>query len=112
MSSLSKKNFDQPDDTMHPAGKVTSEVVELNGKTLYRVTAQPGWRWTVDLKPVLKTDSCQMDHLLYMLSGSMGVRMNDGQELEYGPGDIAAIPPGHDGWGLGDEPTVWIELPH
>lgn len=112
MSKLAKKNFDTPDDTLHPADKITAEMVELNGQQFHRITAQPDWRWTVDLKPVMKTDSCQTDHLLYVISGRMVVRMDDGQEMEYGPGDIAAIPPGHDGWGLDGEPTVWVELPH
>jgi hypothetical protein len=38
--------------------------------------------------------------------------MDDGQELDFAAGDIAHIPPGHDGWGVGDEPTVWLEIPH
>ena len=107
---MTKKRFDTPDNMMGPAGKVSAEMVELGGRTLSRVTGQPGWKWSIDLKPILKTDSCQMEHLLYMVSGRMKVQMDDGQELEFGPGDLAHIPPGHDGWGLGDEPTVWLEL--
>lgn len=109
---MQKKNFDQPDDTMQPAGKITVANIEMNGVTFRRVTAAPGWRWSVDLKPVQKTESCLMDHLLYMLSGTMVVKMDDGQELDFKAGDLAHIPAGHDGWGTGDEPTVWIELPH
>ena len=112
MQNLIKKNFDSPDDSGHPSERLSMDVVEINGKKLHRVTAQPGWKWSIDLKPVAKTDSCQMDHLLYMISGGMVVRMDDGKELEYGPGDLAAIPPGHDGWGIGDEPTIWLEIPH
>lgn len=109
---MQKKNFDSPDETMQPAEKIKSEKVDIGDKTFYRVTAQPGWRWSVDLKPVFKTDSCPVDHLLYMISGRMVVRMDDGEELEYVAGDLASIPPGHDGWGTGEEPTVWIEVPH
>lgn len=109
---MQKKNFDTADETMRPTEKITSDKVELAGKTFYRVSAQPGWRWTIDMKPVVKTDTCQVDHVLYMLSGKMGVKMDDGEELEYGPGDLAHIPPGHDGWGIGSEPTVWLEIPH
>jgi hypothetical protein len=36
--------------------------------------------------------------------------MNDGKELEYGPGDVGVIPPGHDGWNAGNEPLVWLEF--
>lgn len=112
MSDLIKKNFDSADDSTHPSERLRMDAVEINGKKFYRVTAQPGWKWSIDLKPVVKTDSCQVDHLLYMIDGKMVVRMNDGKELEYGPGDVAAIPPGHDGWGVGEEPTIWLEIPH
>lgn len=112
MSKLTKKNFDSADNTAHPSKNITADRVDVNGLSLHRVTAQPGWKWSVDLKPLFKTDSCPEDHLLYMISGKMAVRMDDGEELEYGPGDIAAIPPGHDGWGIGDEPSVWLDIPH
>ncbi|MGZ4197913.1 MAG: hypothetical protein ACXVSJ_15950 [Solirubrobacteraceae bacterium] len=31
-------------------------------------------------------------------------------EMEFGPGDVAIIDPGHDGWVVGDEPNVLFEL--
>lgn len=88
-------------------------MIKVGGKQLFRMTAQPGWKWTLDLGPIVGTETCQMDHLLYVISGRMMVKLDSsGEELELGPGDTAHIPPGHDGWGLGDEPTVWIEIPH
>ena len=35
--------------------------------------------------------------------------MSNGDELELGPGDVGIIPPGHDGWVVGDEPVISIE---
>ena len=107
-----KKDFGSPDETAHPVERITNEIINIAGKNFYRVTAQPGWRCTVDLKPLLKTDSCQMDHLLYIMAAKMVVQMDDGQQQEFGAGDLASIPPGHDGWGIGNEPTVWLEIPH
>jgi quercetin dioxygenase-like cupin family protein len=112
MKSMLKMNFDNPDKSMQPAERIKVDVIVMNELKFQRVTAQPGWKWSIDLKPVVKTDSCPMDHLLYMLAGTMEVRMDDGQELQYNAGDLAAIPPGHDGWGIGDEATIWIEIPH
>ncbi len=112
MNKLAKKDFDSADEVMHPTEKMTVETIEINGKKFRRVTTLSGWRWSVDLKPLIKTDSCQDDHLIYMLSGKMGVRMDSGQELEYDSGDLAAIPPGHDGWVIGSEPATWIDIPH
>ena len=37
----------------------------------------------------------------------MHVKADDGQELEFGPGDVADIPPGHDGWVIGNEPAIF-----
>lgn len=112
MGNMVKKNFASADDSKQPAEKIKMETVQLGDIQVSQVTCQPGWRWSVDLKPVFKTDSCPVDHLLYMLSGTMAVRMDDGQELSFGPGDMAHIPSGHDGWGTSDEPNVWIEIPH
>jgi quercetin dioxygenase-like cupin family protein len=36
--------------------------------------------------------------------------MDDGEELELGPGDYAYIPPGHDGWTVGDEACVALDM--
>jgi class 3 adenylate cyclase len=35
--------------------------------------------------------------------------MRDGTTLQFGPDDVFEIPPGHDGYTLGDEPCVQIE---
>lgn len=112
MGKMLKKSFVSPDETKQPAGKITLDTVQLGDWSFQRVTAQPGWKWSIDLKPVFNTDSCPMHHVLYMVSGNMTVRMDDGEELSYEAGDLASIPSGHDGWGTGEEPTVWIEIPH
>jgi hypothetical protein len=36
--------------------------------------------------------------------------MEDGSEMEIGPGDAYVTPPGHDAWVVGDEPAVGIEV--
>ena len=36
--------------------------------------------------------------------------MNDGQELEFGPGEAFYTPPGHDGWTIGREPAVVLDV--
>lgn len=108
MADIQHKNFNTPDETATPGrGKV--EVVELNGTKTRRLTFQPGWRWSEDVKPMAKTDSCQIAHLNIHISGKLGVKMDDGTEIEFGPGDVALVPTGHDAWVIGDEPAVIIE---
>ena len=109
---VERKNFNSPDETMNPTGNVKVEVMTVGGLTLQRITAQPGWQWSKDLKPVVKTESCQKDHRMYILSGKGHVRMDDGKEEDFSAGDAIAISPGHDGWTVGNEPVVWLELPH
>ena len=46
-----------------------------------------------------------------MISGRLHVRMDDGKE-EYGHGDVGSLPPGHDAWTVGNEPVIWIDIPH
>jgi hypothetical protein len=40
----------------------------------------------------------------------MKVFMTDGSEGEIGPGDVFAIPPGHDAETVGDEPCVSLDF--
>jgi quercetin dioxygenase-like cupin family protein len=112
MSTVTQRSFDKPDATMDMVDKITLDVVEMGGVKLVRATAEPGWRWSVHSKPVQKTDSCQIDHLLYVVSGRVTAKTNDGEEVVFAAGDVGHIVPGHDGWTVGDEPAVWIELPH
>ncbi len=109
MARLEKKSLDHPDET-RPIDKGTVEVVELDGATVMRTTFQPGWRWSECVKPVVGTESCQTHHVGYAISGRMHVVMDDGEELDLGPGDAIQIPPGHDAWIVGDEPCVFIDF--
>ena len=74
-----------------------------------RATFLPGWRWSLHVKPIAGTDSCQAAHLGYFISGRMNVVMDDGEEMEYGPGDFAIMPSGRDAWVVGNEPCVVID---
>ncbi|MCU1364044.1 MAG: cupin [Acidimicrobiaceae bacterium] len=43
------------------------------------------------MKPIAKTGSCEAAHTGYFISGRMKVVMDDGEEMEYGPGDFAVM---------------------
>jgi hypothetical protein len=89
-------------------GKI--ELVDIAGRTVARLVMQKGWRWSKDVKPVVKTEWCEAPHLQYIISGKLHVKMRDGTEFEVGPGDMASVPPGHDAWVIGDEPMVGVEF--
>ena len=110
MKTIVKKSFTSPDETKKPFAKGTIETVTIGGLAVHRETLEPGWKWSEHVKPVVNTDTCQKYHVKYFLSGRQKVVMNDGTELEFGPGDLAIIQPGHDAWVVGDEPNVLLEL--
>jgi class 3 adenylate cyclase len=109
MAHLQRRRFTDPDDVRPlPHGRI--DVVELDDRVVGRMTYEPGWRWSVDIKPIAATDLCQFHHLGVTLSGVLRAQMRDGTELEIGPGDVFEIPPGHDAWVVGDEPWVSVDF--
>lgn len=102
------KSFANPDQVLD-LPMIHEEIIELRDVTLGRVTHQPGWRWSVHTRPLVGTDTCQARHLGFILSGRFGALLPDGTTLEGGPGTVYDVPPGHDGWVVGDEPLVVIE---
>ena len=110
MASVEVKSFDSPDETRPFEGKGHADVVDLGGHAVARGVFEPGWKWSENLKPIAKTDSCEVSHLGYCVSGRMKIYMDDGSEQEIGPGQAAAIPPGHDAEVVGDEDCVWVDF--
>ena len=70
------------------------------------MTAQPGWRWSECIKPIVGGDSCQTHHLGVVVAG----RLHDAAEAEVGAGEAYNIQPGHDAWVVGNEPFVAYEF--
>jgi hypothetical protein len=109
MGTMKKKSFLKPDEVRtFDKGKV--ELVTIGTITFGRATFQPGWKWSVSVKPLVNTKSCEAPHLQYHVSGRLHVVMDDGSEDEFVPGDVSLLPPGHDGWVVGDEPVVVIDI--
>lgn len=75
-----------------------------------RLVTNPGWQWSRSIKPIVQTESCQVHHIGYLVSGALRVKMDDGSEIEFGAGDAYNIPPGHDAWVVGDEPAVSVDF--
>jgi hypothetical protein len=66
--SMQKKSLDSPDETRtFDQGK--SQVVSFGDFTVTRNTFEPGWRWSEHVKPIAGTDSCQVPHTGYVVSG-------------------------------------------
>jgi hypothetical protein len=69
MNPQIKKTFDHPDET-RPIKKGKVEILNMApGLPVMRTTFEPGWKWSECVKPVAGTDSCQVPHLVYVVSG-------------------------------------------
>jgi quercetin dioxygenase-like cupin family protein len=110
VAGIETKSFDTPDETRPFADRGHADVVTVGGGTVLKGTFEPGWRWSEHVKPIAGTESCESPHFLYVLSGRMVVRMNDGTEGEAGPNSVTRIEPGHDAWVVGDEPCVVVDF--
>jgi hypothetical protein len=102
------KAFESPDEVREfPKGR--AEILRIGDGEVGRYVFEPGWRWSDHVKTIAGTDSCEVPHFQYHVSGRLAIRMDDGTELIAGPGDITSLPSGHDGWVVGDEPAVVID---
>jgi class 3 adenylate cyclase len=108
MGEVRAKNLMSPDHTLEFRG-ITIEQVDVGDLTVGRIVTQPGWRWSTDVRPSVGGEWCEARHVGVVVSGRFEVVMRDGTTLEFGPDDVFEIPPGHDGYTVGDEPCVQIE---
>ena len=91
-------------------GHVSVDVVPAGSGRIKRVIYQPGFRWSTHMKQQVGTDLCMHAHVGFIARGRIGVRYGDGTTLEFSAPQVVAIQPGHDGWVVGSEPAVLIEV--
>ncbi|ANY26196.1 MULTISPECIES: cupin domain-containing protein [Gordonia] len=101
--------FAEPDE-VRTFGHGQIEVLNVGHSDIGRMTLQPGWRWSVDVKPMAGTELCEAPHFQYHAAGVLHVVMADGTEFDAGPGEITSLPSGHDAWVVGDDPVVLVDF--
>ena len=104
-----KKNLNSPDEIIS-SEKEKIQLVNLDVFSIARVTLQPGLSWDKYVKPIEKTDNCQVAHTSLILSGRLRTIMDDGTVFDSGPEDIGIVPPGHNTLVVGDEPCIVIDF--
>jgi hypothetical protein len=110
MASIEIKNFANDADEVATPNNARVETVNVGGQRVMKLTVQPGWKWSEDIKPMVGTDSCQAKHLGVIVEGTITCRHDDGAEKTYSAGDAYAIDPGHDAWVVGDTQAVAYEF--
>jgi mannose-6-phosphate isomerase-like protein (cupin superfamily) len=106
---FAKKNLNASEMSQQ-CGHGRMDLATVEESTIARMTLEPGWKWSESIRPMVNTDSCQVHHLQYVISGRLHIVQDDGSEMELEPGDFASIPPGHDAWVVGNEPFVSIDF--
>jgi class 3 adenylate cyclase len=103
VAAPSKKSLDSPDTHIDVPG-ITADVVEVADSTVSRLVFQVGTHCpqiSQEGKPL-----CFAHHTGYVVDGTLHVEMQDGSVIEPGRHDVFDIPPGHDGWAVGNRPFV------
>ena len=111
--NMQKASFLDPNCMQERYGGIAKKVINLDGVVGTLVTFHAGSSVTEaageeGFEGGLM--SCPMPHIGYIISGSLGVRQDDGSEEQFDAGDMMMLPPGHDAWAVGDEDCVFIEF--
>jgi len=108
MRKTEYKNFKSPDEVRtFEKGKI--EFLNIGDNVVGLATLEPGWRWSLYVKEIARTDLCEITHFQYQISGRLRIALENGEEFETRPGQVTYLLPGHDAWVVGHEPSVVLE---
>ena len=93
-------------------GGLTIDEVQAGEARIKRVIYPPGWRWSTHMAPVTGTTSCQHAHVGFLAQGVIEMSYTDGCTNRYEAPTFVVVEPGHDGWVVGDETAVFIQVDH
>jgi class 3 adenylate cyclase len=102
------RDLDEPEAVVtYPLGE--SAQVRLAGTVVTRHVLQPGWSWEEHARPSVGTPSCELYHRGVVLSGRMGIRTEEGEELVVSPNQVFDLPPRHVTWVEGEDELVMVD---
>jgi hypothetical protein len=108
MTTAEHKDFARADEVRtFTNGQV--ELLRIGGSDIGRLVLEPGWRWSEHVKPIAGTDLCEAPHFQYHVAGTLRIQMSDGTTFDAMPGQVTALPSGHDAWVIGDEPVIVVD---
>jgi hypothetical protein len=99
------KSFDRPDEHATKGG-VEIDVLQIGEMKVRRATYPPGWKFSTHMG----APKCQDTHVGYTVAGRLIAELDDGTQLEFSPGSVFVVPPGHDAWVVGNEPCTIVQF--
>ena len=89
----------------------TGALASVGSLVIGRAILEPGWRWSIDVKPMVGTAWCERHHLHVLVRGRFAAQMAGAADPEvFAPGDVFDIPPIHDTWVVGDETVELFDV--
>jgi mannose-6-phosphate isomerase-like protein (cupin superfamily) len=107
--SVTVRRFETAEDA-RVFDKGRFDVLALAGLSVGRARYEPGWRWSTHVGAPAGLSTCSVEHVGLVLEGRAAIRMDGGEEVVVGPGDLFHCPPGHDSWVVGDVPYVSLHF--
>ena len=92
------------------AGGVQLDIVPAGSCQVKRVVYPVGFRWSKNMKPLVGTDLCMHAHVGFLARGQIHMEFPDGCILDFRAPQVLCIEPGHDGFVVGNEPAIVIEI--
>jgi hypothetical protein len=89
---------------------VQIDMTRVGAARVRRVIYPSGFRWSSHMKPIVGTKACEHAHVGFIVAGAIGIRYADGCEKTFTAPQAVGIEPGHEGWVVGDEPAIMIEV--
>jgi hypothetical protein len=108
MANAEHRTFESADE-VRTFKKGRLELVEIGEASSGAWSSSRGWRWSEHVKPIAGTEWCEAPHFQYHARGTLRIQMTDGTEFDARPGELTALPAGHDAWVVGEEPAVMID---
>ena len=96
--------------TAREIGGVRLDVASAGAARVKRMIYPPGFKWSSAMKSIVGTDRCMHAHVGFLARGEIHIEYADGCVVEYKAPQIVAIDPGHDGWVVGKQPAVLVEI--
>jgi len=91
-------------------GGVELDILPAGNGRVKRTIYKPGFRWADDMKSKVGTDYCMHAHVGMLVHGHVQLRFADGCTRDFVAPCALVIEAGHEGWVVGAEPAVLIEV--